>query len=84
MADKNHKDTNKHDKEISQAELDTSILGEKTPLPENPKSGLTEVENSMRNRSGNSIPKGGQNNEQGNPQPGYYTEAPGHQNGGQR
>lgn len=72
-------------------ELDTSRLPEQVEeqLGEQieqdiKKRGLNDAENRMRNRSNNSAIEGGANEKQGEPPPGYFTEAPGHQNGGKR
>ncbi|KAB8141526.1 hypothetical protein F8S13_19170 [Chloroflexia bacterium SDU3-3] len=48
------------------------------------KGGLNEVDKRFNNRSSRSSIEGGQNEQQGEPTPGYSTEAPGHQNGGKR
>lgn len=80
MTEKQH---NKHD-DNKQVNIDRELVKQGLPEEENPNHGSTEVDTSMSHRSNSSIPKGGENNERGNPQPGYYTEAPGHQGGGKR
>jgi hypothetical protein len=44
----------------------------------------SEVDKSVSHRSGRSVERGGQNDERGEPPPGYGTEAPQVQGGGKR
>lgn len=51
---------------------------------DNGKTGLSEVDKGMSHRSNQSAKEGGQNEQQGEPNPGYGSVAPGMQGGGKR